>query len=98
MKYRACYISPAAPAGARSASPRSCSKASRPTAACTCPSAIRRSTPRRSRAGATLPYAELAFEMLSLYIDDIPAADLQRARAQDLHARDGVRHARRSCR
>ena len=25
-----------------------------------------------------LPYAELAFEILSLYIDDIPAADLQR--------------------
>jgi threonine synthase len=26
----------------------------------------------------TLPYAELAFEILSLYIDDIPAADLKR--------------------
>ncbi|KPF48119.1 threonine synthase [beta proteobacterium AAP51] len=26
----------------------------------------------------SLPYAELAFEILSLYIDDIPAADLQR--------------------
>ena len=25
-----------------------------------------------------LPYAQLAFEILSLYIDDIPAADLQR--------------------
>ena len=45
---------------------RSCSKAWRPTAACTCPSAIRRSTRRRWRAGATLPYADLAFEILSL--------------------------------
>ena len=26
----------------------------------------------------SLPYAELAFEILSLYIDDIPAADLRR--------------------
>ena len=25
----------------------------------------------------TLPYADLAFEILSLYIDDIPAADLR---------------------
>ncbi len=44
-----------------------------------------------------LPYAELAFEILSLYIDDIPAADLRAICAQDLHRR-GVRHARRSCR
>jgi threonine synthase len=29
-----------------------------------------------------LPYAELAFEILSLYIDDIPAADLKRLTAQ----------------
>ena len=68
---------------ARSA--RSCSKAWRPTAASTCRRTIRRSTPPRSRSGAALPYADLAFEILSLYIDDIPAADLTRHLPQDLH-------------
>ena len=38
--------------------------------------------PERSRcharhAGAALAYADLAFEILSLYIDDIPADELQ---------------------
>ena len=44
---------------------RSCSRVSPPTAGCTCPSAIRRSTPRRSRAGATCRIRDLAFEVLS---------------------------------
>ena len=59
--------------------------------------------PRRSRSGAALPYAELAFEILSLYIDDIPAADLRaicRARPTPprCSARDEImplQHARR---
>ena len=33
-----------------------------------------------------LPYAELAFEILSLYIDDIPAEDLRRLCAQTYRA------------
>ena len=67
------YLSHARPSGPHAASARSCSKAWRPTAACTCPSTTRRSTPRRWRRWRGLPYAELAFEILSLYIDDIPA-------------------------
>ena len=39
-----------------------------------------------------LPYADLAFEILSLYIDDIPAAGPEGDLPQDLHRR-GVRHA-----
>jgi threonine synthase len=38
-------------------------------------------------------YAELAFQILSLYIDDIPAADLHGSVRQDLHRRS-VRHRR----
>lgn len=30
-------------------------------------------------------YAELAFQILSLYIDDIPAADLKAPVRQDVH-------------
>ena len=66
---------------------RSCSKACarrRPVPART---HTRRSTPTSSRAGATLPYAELAFEILSRFIDDIPAADLRALVAAHLHAR-----------
>ncbi len=86
------YISTRGDTHDRAASPTSCSKAWRPTAGCTC----RRRT--RSVDAATLarwrglPYAELAFEILSLYIDDIPAADLQAPVPRHLH-RAGLRHA-----
>jgi threonine synthase len=44
-----------------------------PDGGCTCPSTTRRSTTPRSLApGHEQGYAELAFEILSLYIDDIP--------------------------
>ena len=94
---RACATS--RPAAIRSAAPsaRSCSKAWRPTAACTCRSAIRRSTPPRSRKWRELPYAELAFEILSLYIDDIPPADLRRCAARPT-PRTVFGTRRRSCR
>ena len=90
------YISTRGDARRGAASPRSCSKASRPTAACTCPSAIRRSTRRRSRAGARCRYAELAFEILSLYIDDIPPADLRALVANAPTRARGVRRRRGS--
>ena len=45
--------------------------------ACFCPSTIRKSMRQHWRAGAACPYADLAFEILSLYIDDIPATDLR---------------------
>ena len=44
-----------------------------------------------------LRYAELAFEILSLYIDDIPAADL-RALCRKTYTERSLRHAARSCR
>ena len=66
------------------------------------PGARRRAVPARAlsagrrgharRAGAAA-YAELAFEILSLYIDDIPAADL-RALAAKTYTRRGLRHRR----
>ena len=49
---------------------------------------------RRSPRWRGLGYAELAFELLSLYIDDIRAADLRALVARDLHAPSAVRHAR----
>jgi threonine synthase len=50
-------------------------------AACTCPSSTRRSRPRNSKP-RKLPYADLAFEVLSRFCDDI-REDL-RALTQDL--------------
>ena len=77
------------------ASARSCSKAWRRTAACTCRSATRRSTRPRSTRWRGLSYADLAFEILSLYIDDIPAADL-RALCRKTYTAERLRHATRS--
>jgi hypothetical protein len=69
--------SPPAAIRAANISAKSCSKAWRPTAACTCPSTTRKVDDATLAAGArsttTQGYAELAFEILSLYIDDIPA-------------------------
>jgi threonine synthase len=76
----------------RAASPTSCSRAWRRTAGCTCPRTTRRIDGATLARWRGLPYADLAFEILSLYIDDIPAADLKRAGAAHLHAR-GLRHA-----
>ena len=89
------YISTRGDAHASAASPRSCSKAWRRTAACTCRalSAGRRGDARALARPAAI--AELAFEILSLYIDDIPAADLRALVAKTYTAR-GLRHAARS--
>jgi threonine synthase len=72
--------SPAATPRPASFSATSCSKAWRPMAACTCPSlpAVDAATLAAAGARSTTPAGTpLAFEILSLYIDDIPADDLR---------------------
>jgi threonine synthase len=59
----------------------------RPVPARALPAGRRRHADALRKAYHEQGYAELAFEILSLYIDDIPAADLKAPVRQDLHRR-----------
>ena len=72
----------------RAASPTSCSKASRPTAACTCPRITRRSTRPPWRSGAACRTRELAFEILSLIHRRHPAPHDLRAIVRKTYTRE----------
>ena len=87
------YVSTRGGAKARSRSPISCSKASRPTAGCTCRRNSRRSTRPELAAMRGMSYRELALAILSQFADDIPARRPEAARRRDLHE-EGLRQRR----